>query len=239
MQKHTLTITHAGLLADHGVMDAVQAERTMRGARRLLSASAYYYTQGRVPVRLHARNSYFQIVEFAPEHGSLTRELLIGIAGSGIYDIAKVYFPEVFLTAVALSAVGLMSVEKERWIELGKRIRDLRREDQPTRIEPVLPMPSFDRPMYEEEAPRVDTQQAGARRTSKRTIERDLVDETSKAIEDLIHPTEQGGALRVEIRLDGDLLIKIEVARSALPSARADLEQQIAVAVERMRVLRT
>jgi len=123
MQSHLLTIRYTGLLADSGVMVASHAEKSMRGARWLLAASAYQYTRGECPFRLHSQTDDFQIVEFASRDGSLVRELLVGIAGSAVYDIGKVYFPDVLIAGVALGALALARTKKSWWIEMGQKLK--------------------------------------------------------------------------------------------------------------------
>jgi len=234
MQTHVLTVAHSGLLADYGVMDAVLGEHVQRAARRLLAANAYYYTRGYVPARLRSRTRDFQIVERAPENGSLTRELLVAIAGSAIYDAAKVSFSEFAITAVALSGLSLLSIKRERWIELGNKIKQLIREDQPVRIEPTLPFPSYPPTNHVDVTTRLDQARSVAQHVPREAAERDVVRVTTEAIEQLSEPMETAAAHKLALYLDDELLLSITLPSAPSPTPK-HLDAEIAAAVQRLR----
>jgi hypothetical protein len=238
MQTHILTITHSGLLADLGAMDAAHAERTVRGARRLLAASAYY-TRGHVPDRLSSRTREFQIVEFAPEQGSVKRDLLIAIAWSALYDVVRVPFPAVLLAAVALSTLALMNTKREWWVELGKRIKERMQGEPPEDMEAMFPPPAYHEPYSQDLQARVFEKASGSDlRAGYTSPVHQVVAKTTEAFEDLMHVVEHRGAARMQASLDGELLVNLAPGGGAQASTSSSLDRQLAAAADQLRALR-
>jgi hypothetical protein len=113
VQTHIVSFRYSGLIADHGVMDAADAQRVTLGARPLLSASGHYYTQGWLPRRLANCNKRFQILEFAPEHGSWQFDLLMNLYYGAIFEVLKTTFPELLVPAVLLGTAVLVASSPE------------------------------------------------------------------------------------------------------------------------------
>ena len=97
MQIHKLTIVFDGARAALGRLDAADVPEITLGARRLLTASALFYTEGLVPRDTDTSSAYFDIEGGSPGGEPWMYDTWIRIVGSEVYDTTTYTFTDHFV----------------------------------------------------------------------------------------------------------------------------------------------
>lgn len=90
--EHRFTVHFSGRRSDHHRLAANDLASAYSGARRILAAIGYGYCYGEVPRNKFDNTDLFKLEAGPAREGSIIIDLFIELAGSLIYDMAKLGF---------------------------------------------------------------------------------------------------------------------------------------------------
>ena len=101
MQLHRLTIVGEGSRAPSEQLDPNHMSEVAAGVELLLSANAYFYTEGRVPRDGHPSTGYFSFGSASSSDELRAWEAWVRIRGSEVYDPTTYTFSDQLLGSIA------------------------------------------------------------------------------------------------------------------------------------------